>query len=220
MKRIFACLVAQIVMIAVSASVLTQFDLNHYDGWEYNRTGEKYELNQYNISHLYIRLYQSFALTSPEVMCSEVDSVKMTMVYHTQNYSKNKLPLRMVVTNQSGTVVADTLIAVLDRVMEQEVKACIAVPAGTQKLAFAFSAPRADVDSNGAVRSVVIESMSSHVAGDVTGDGVVDVSDSNSVVNEILTSSVGLVADVNGDGVVDVSDSNMITNIILGTDNR
>ena len=60
------------------------------------------------------------------------------------------------------------------------------------------------------------------VRGDVTGDGIVDVSDVNTVVNIILgkanaTSYPGN-ADVNDDGTVDVSDVNIIVNIILGKD--
>lgn len=58
------------------------------------------------------------------------------------------------------------------------------------------------------------------VRGDVTGEGTVDVSDINSVVNIILgkahaTDFPGN-ADCNGDGSVDVSDVNIIVNIILG----
>ena len=60
------------------------------------------------------------------------------------------------------------------------------------------------------------------VRGDVTGEGTVDVSDINSVVNIILgkahaTDFPGN-ADCNGDGTVDVSDVNIIVNIILGKD--
>lgn len=53
--------------------------------------------------------------------------------------------------------------------------------------------------------------------GDVNGDGVVDVSDVNLVVNAILgKSEMTNEMDLNGDGIVDVSDVNLIVNIILG----
>ncbi len=55
------------------------------------------------------------------------------------------------------------------------------------------------------------------VKGDVTGDGVVDVADVNSIINIMLgkldkTPS----ADVTGDGVVDVADANAVINLMLG----
>ena len=55
--------------------------------------------------------------------------------------------------------------------------------------------------------------------GDVDGDGKVDVSDVNAVINVILKVDAGnqpaTAADVDGDGKVDVSDVNAIINIIL-----
>ena len=55
--------------------------------------------------------------------------------------------------------------------------------------------------------------------GDVNGDGTVDITDANTLINIILgTDSARNYngrADVNGDGVVDVSDTNEVINIIL-----
>ena len=53
------------------------------------------------------------------------------------------------------------------------------------------------------------------LAADVTGDGKVDISDVNEVINVVLGKSVAA-ADVNGDGVVDISDVNMVINAMLG----
>ena len=57
------------------------------------------------------------------------------------------------------------------------------------------------------------------VTGDVTGDGKVDVSDVNAVINIILKNKAEAdypgVADMDGDGKVDVSDVNAIINVIL-----
>ncbi|MBR1882307.1 MAG: dockerin type I repeat-containing protein, partial [Muribaculaceae bacterium] len=57
------------------------------------------------------------------------------------------------------------------------------------------------------------------MTGDVTGDGKVDVSDVNAVINIILKNKVESdypgVADMDGDGKVDVSDVNAIINLIL-----
>lgn len=56
--------------------------------------------------------------------------------------------------------------------------------------------------------------------GDVNGDGSVDVSDVNIVINIVLgnddAANYGGRADVTGDGIVDVSDVNTIINIVLG----
>ena len=66
----------------------------------------------------------------------------------------------------------------------------------------------------------VVFSKLTSVRGDINGDGKVDVSDVNIVINIMLgktsASSYPGNADVNGDGKVDVSDVNIIINIMLG----
>ena len=52
--------------------------------------------------------------------------------------------------------------------------------------------------------------------GDVNGDGAVNITDVNSVINMILTSAFDSGGDVNGDGTVNISDVNAVINIILG----
>ena len=58
-------------------------------------------------------------------------------------------------------------------------------------------------------------------SGDVNGDGIVDVSDVNIIINIMLgkdtASKYNGRADVTGDGSVDVSDINTCLNIILGS---
>ena len=63
------------------------------------------------------------------------------------------------------------------------------------------------------------------VTGDVNGDGTVDISDVNAVINVMLGKSLtpspspggeGSPADINGDGTVDIADVNMVINIMLG----
>ena len=61
--------------------------------------------------------------------------------------------------------------------------------------------------------------LGSYATGDVNGDGTVDISDVNAIINIILgtaASSYKGNADVNGDGSVDIADVNAIINIILG----
>jgi len=50
---------------------------------------------------------------------------------------------------------------------------------------------------------------------DVNGDGVVNISDLNNVVNDILSGKGDTVMDVNGDGSVNISDINIIVQSIL-----
>ena len=55
------------------------------------------------------------------------------------------------------------------------------------------------------------------ITGDVNGDGAVDVTDVNEVINMILgKTAMDTVADLDGNGTVDVTDVNHIINIILG----
>ena len=50
---------------------------------------------------------------------------------------------------------------------------------------------------------------------DVNGDGVVNISDLNNVVNDILSGKSDPAMDVNGDGSVNISDINIIVQTIL-----
>lgn len=55
------------------------------------------------------------------------------------------------------------------------------------------------------------------IIGDVNGDGDVDVSDVNAIINMMLGKAEAISAgDVNGDGEIDVSDVNAVINIMLG----
>jgi hypothetical protein len=57
----------------------------------------------------------------------------------------------------------------------------------------------------------------SNVTGDANGDGAVDISDVNAVINMMLgKSEMVLNCDVNGDGVIDISDVNAVINLMLG----
>ena len=55
------------------------------------------------------------------------------------------------------------------------------------------------------------------VKGDINGDGVVDISDVNSVINMMLGKEVMVpAADLNEDNMVDISDVNGVINLMLG----
>ncbi len=55
------------------------------------------------------------------------------------------------------------------------------------------------------------------VAGDVNGDGKVDIADVNAIINMMLGKATQTLAgDVTGDGNVDIADVNAVINIMLG----
>ncbi len=53
------------------------------------------------------------------------------------------------------------------------------------------------------------------IEGDINGDGVVDITDVNALINYILTAAGDEPQDVNSDGVIDITDVNVLINIIL-----
>ena len=65
-----------------------------------------------------------------------------------------------------------------------------------------------------------IEGVGSDVKGDVDGNGTVNITDANILINIILgkdsASSYGGRADVDGNGAVNITDANLLINIILG----
>ena len=60
-----------------------------------------------------------------------------------------------------------------------------------------------------------VTSSSPTIRGDVNGDGVVNISDINLIINMILSGTFNAKGDVNSDGVVNITDINAVINIIL-----
>ncbi len=59
--------------------------------------------------------------------------------------------------------------------------------------------------------------LSESLLGDVNGDGQVDISDVNAVINMMLGKAEMVdAADINGDGQIDISDVNAVINLMLG----
>lgn len=57
--------------------------------------------------------------------------------------------------------------------------------------------------------------VEAHIAGDVNGDGEVNLADINTVISNILSGNNNPVADVNGDGEINIADINTVIRIIL-----
>ncbi len=80
-----------------------------------------------------------------------------------------------------------------------------------------------DISSNfvgSSMQDIAIDIFDTGLKGDVDGNGVVDITDANILINIVLgkdtASKYGGRADVTGEGDIDVSDINAVLNIILG----
>lgn len=205
---------------ASNVDTLAIFNLNSYEGWKYNNP--TYELNRTNISQLHIRLFKSnqgvdYTLVSPQFDCSGFDSLIVNVDYITNftSYQVNKVPLTFTITDVSGNVVASQTVDAQKSIVEQKLNVCLPIHE-TGLMTLSLAALKADLNNNGAVRTVVVRAVKGF-KGDVNRDGVVDVDDVNAIINIILDSSVfDIHADVNGDGMVDVDDVNEVINLILG----
>ena len=131
------------------------------------------------------------------------------------NYGRNVLLMRgentkLVTNGTSASLRGFNTIYLLDGL-------AITQPAGAY---FNSSGTVVDASGNAVVGQDVVISKPTGLLGDVNGDGKVDVSDVNIVINIMLgkaqASSYPGKADVNSDNKVDVSDVNMIINIMLG----
>ncbi len=61
----------------------------------------------------------------------------------------------------------------------------------------------------------VTATAQSSIKGDVNGDGTVNITDLNAIINMIIDDSATMIADVNGDGTVNIADINAIISIII-----
>lgn len=64
----------------------------------------------------------------------------------------------------------------------------------------------------------VVISSTHTLSGDVNGDGEVDITDVNAVIEIILMGEPDLAADVNGDGEINIADLNTVIHFILSKD--
>jgi len=211
---VFAVIAVNVFATDVATKVVGVFDLNNYDGWTYTRSGV--EVNRDNISHLKIKLYGNYGLESPALDLSGIDSVKVSVVYATVDVSlpaKNRA-LKFSLIDENGTAQSSQTVVGQEGEIEQEIVAVL--PVANNSMVLKLTSPKADIDNHAAVRSVVVTGYMKGIAGDANGDGTVDVSDINYVVNAIMGSGLQVNADVNGDGTIDVTDINFIINKMLG----
>ena len=90
---------------------------------------------------------------------------------------------------------------------------CIKADAETPVVQFAVE----DVKAYGIAGTTFVPDEEPVMPGDVNGDGKVDISDVNGVINMMLVKADKIAAaDVNNDGNVDISDVNAVINLMLG----
>lgn len=93
----------------------------------------------------------------------------------------------------------------------------------TKKITLSFDNSNivtSDIDTSGKNKQIYAKitftwkKAADGVAGDVNGDGIVDISDINAVISAICGQGENAKADLNKDGVVDISDINAVISII------
>lgn len=233
MKTTYLLLLMALATITIQADAaenpLLQFDLNHFDDWTYHRQGVT--LDHDLISQNRVTLFTTVngercTLESPEFSSQGIDSLKVLISYILdEEFNPTKVAPRIEVLDIEGNVLRVVDIPVQPAVIIQNLETMVDV-AGLPDATLLFSAPKAK-EAEGvfpAVKAIKVWAVSTggtpHVPGDVNGDGIVDVSDVNIVINVMLGKNqdpqVKLWADLNDDGTVDVSDVNAVINIMLG----
>ena len=225
MRVFLKCAVVALLAVLPCASwagesTLVEFNLSSYDDWYYNRSDV--ELNAESISHQRVKLFRTsngidLTLTSPVFDCNGLDSIAVDVEYvvtqGVENYAK--LPLTIMFIDEESTVGTVTQ-GVEKNSLVNQLSASFTVAASQSKGQIRLMALKADTGSNASVRSVVVTGFSHNLTGDVNGDGVVDITDVNALVNAIAAGvSAEINTDVNGDGVTDITDVNAVINMLL-----
>ena len=204
---------------------LPQFSSKSFDGWIY--TNPAIELNQSNIVNNKIYLYRTstgldLTLTSPQFACTAGQTLNMTVTWITDQWRSShfvvsKVALTVAILNAGGEAVDSVTYTPVSVSRTNYVNLSLTVPEGLTEARLRFASWLADVNSNGAVRQIVITTS---LRGDVNLDGEVTVADVNAVIDVILGNAsdpeLRRRADVNGDGEVGLADINSVIDIIVG----
>ena len=222
-KVLFFCLF--LFMVLSLSAQLPQFSSKGFDGWIYSNPA--IELNQSNIVNNKIYLYRTstgldLTLTSPLFACNAGQTLDMTVTWITDQWRSDhfvvsKVALTVAILNEGGEAVDSVTYTPVSVSRTNYVNLSLAVPEGLTEARLRFASWLADVNSNGAVRQIVITSF---LRGDVNLDGEVTVADVNAVIDVILGNAsdpeLRHRADVNGDGEVGLADINSVIDIIVG----
>lgn len=224
MKRLLPLFAALVVALQAIGQV-PQFTPYNFEGWIY--TNPATELNQSNILRNRIFLYTTsqglhLTLTSPRFSCVPGQTIDMQVTWITDQWESagfnvSKVALTAAILDDNG-VARDSVTYTPTSVSRTNLwDLSITVPRGLRNARLRFASWKADVNSNGAVRQII---MTSTLRGDVNGDGEVSVADINVIIDIILggTTDAELLqrADVNRDGEITVADINDVIEMMLG----
>ena len=210
-----------------SYAQLPQFSPMHFEGWIYNNPF--IELTSQDISNNRIVLYKTtqgfnYTLTSPEFPCRMGQTIDMTVTWVTEqwknsNFDVSKVALTAAILDENDVALDSVTYRLTSSTVSRTnyLEMSIAIPRGLTTTSLRFAAWKADVNSLGAVRQVVVTST---LHGDVNLDGEVNIADVNAVTDIILGADADEDlrhrADVNRDNEVGVADINSVIDIIMG----
>ena len=227
-RHIFALIALLLLALPLRArQVLAQFDLNHYEGWTYNKPG--FVLNTENISNINkgVKLYRTaggtdYTLISPTLALTDVQSVQVEVGWNTptcfgEGYSLEKSSPTVELIDASGAAVAQVTSLLTTVEQEHKVTVQLSVPKNNNGLRLRLAAWKGDVNKPGQVASVLATASSGALLGDLNADGVVNVTDVTALVDLVLANDTTklTVADINADGVLNVGDVTSLVNLIL-----
>lgn len=224
MKKLFI-LIAVMAMACVAKAEMPQFSSRSFVDWVY--TNPAIELNQSTILANRIVLYTTsvglqLTLTSPQFDChaGEVIDMEVTWItdqWQSSGFNESKVAITAALLDKNGAVV-DSVTRMPPTPVSRTnyVNLSISVPRTLTGAKLRFASWKADVNSNGAVREIVITST---LRADVNRDGEVGLADVNAVIDAILSSSIDdelrSRADVNGDGEISLADANSVIDAIV-----
>lgn len=210
-----------------SYAQLPQFSPMNFEGWIYNNPFIK--LTKQDISNNKIVLYKTtqgldYTLTSPEFSCRMGQTIDMTVTWVTDqwqnsNFDVSKVALTAAILDENDVALDSVTYRLTSSTVSRTnyIEMSIAIPRGLTSTRLRFAAWKADVNSLGAVRQVVVTST---LSGDVNLDGEVNIADVNAIIDVILggdtDEDLRHRADVNRDSEVSVADINSVIDIIMG----
>lgn len=230
MKRLIFFIIALALLsttTARAATVITQFDLNHYEGWNYTRPGVT--LNATYISNLAqgVRLYHTstgldYTLVSPAFSCTGTEAVLVNLdwvapTYDEPKYSLTKSSPTVELLDLSGNVVAQKTSLLPEAKLEHQLSVKLTVPTGTSQVKLRLACWTADVNSPGLVKAVTVTKFE-NIKGDINADGKLDVGDVTALVEMLLDGTAKeqmSLTDLDADGRVDVGDVTSLVNLLL-----
>ncbi len=224
MKRSIIAIVAMMLSLAGKAQ-LPQFSPSSFADWIY--TNPATELNVDNILDERILLYTTSmglqqVLISPLFNCYPTDVIDMQITWITDQWQNDgfvtsKVALTAALLNDAGVAVDSVTYNPTSVSRTNRVNLSITVPRGMTRARLRFASWKADVNSCGAVKKIV---MVSDLKADVNHDGEVNVNDVNVLIDVIQGGNVAEQilsrADVNQDGEITVNDINSVIDVILG----